>query len=165
MITNRLSIVEASLNDAPFIFNLMNSKGWLQFIGDRGIKTLKDAEQYIQLSLIDKYRSLGFGLYKLSLRTNDTPIGLCGFVQRDYLNAPDIGFAMLPEFEGNGYMFEAASKIIEMGFSTLNLKTIYGITIPNNTRSIKLLIKLGLSEIDKTTNPKGEQLLIFERKN
>lgn len=164
-VTNRLNIEEASFSDAPFIYKLMNSDGWLKFIGDRGIKTLKDAENYIQGSLVEKYKSSGYGLYKLSMKVGKTPIGLCGFVQRDYLNAPDIGFALLPEFEGQGLMFEAASEIIEMGFKKFNLNTIYGITNPDNIRSIHLLTKLGLNRKEIITNPQGEQLLLFEKKN
>ena len=42
--TDRLLLREYTLSDAPFIFKLMNSEGWLKNIGDRNIKTIEDAE-------------------------------------------------------------------------------------------------------------------------
>jgi RimJ/RimL family protein N-acetyltransferase len=158
--TERLIVDNAQLSDSSFIFELTNSDGWLEFIGDRGIKTLKDAENYIQTSLIDKYNELGFGLYKLTLKKNRTPIGLCGFVQRDYLDAPDIGFAMLPEFEGNGYMYEAASQLLKES----EFQKIYAITSIDNRKSGKLLNKLGLFQVD-TIKPSKDPLLLFLREN
>ncbi len=143
--TTRLIVEEASREDAPFFFRLLRSPTWLRFIGDRGIHSLGDAKNYIQYSLITSYREKGFGLYKVSL-LDSTPIGVCGFLQRDYLDSADLGYALLPEFEGHGYMVEAARSIIEYGYHELRLKEILAFTDPDNYRSHQVLGKLGFVE-------------------
>ncbi|MEQ9404503.1 MAG: GNAT family N-acetyltransferase [Cyclobacteriaceae bacterium] len=160
--TNRLSIEEALLGDADFFFRLLNSPNWIEYIGDRGIKTLADAERYIQNSLINSYRTNGFGLYKLMLRTNKQPIGICGFLKRNYLDHPDLGFAILPEYERHGYTFEAAEALMDYGKSILLFKTTLAITTKKNTASKGLLEKLGMKE-NRKVNPSeaGEELLVY----
>lgn len=160
--TDRLVVEEATLKDSSFIFELLNSPTWVEFIGDRGITALKDAERYIQESLIDSYQKNGFGLLKICLISDNKPIGLCGFLQRDYLESVDIGYALLPTFEGNGYAFEAAKAIIDYGKIKLKLNPILAITSEKNKKSQKLLHKLGLFK-KGTFNPEGSEadVLLF----
>jgi RimJ/RimL family protein N-acetyltransferase len=154
--TKRLLIEEGNLEDSSFIFKLLNSPTWIEFIGDRGIQTIEDAENYIQKSLLASYAKNGFGLYKVSLKVTKEPIGLCGFLQRDYLGSVDIGYAILPAFEGKGYAFEAAKALMDYGMFTLKFKTILAITSQNNTKSQKLLNKIGLLK-KGTIKPQGEE--------
>ena len=146
LVTERLRIEEAKLEDAPFIFELLNSPTWLQYIGDRGISTLKNAERYIEVSLISNYRKNGFGLYKLITKNGNIPIGLCGFLKRDYLDHLDIGYALLPAFEGKGYAFEAAQTLLEQIRPLEYGQIILAITSPENLRSQNLLHRLGLNK-------------------
>lgn len=146
--TDRITIEEASSNDAPFFYDLLNSPGWIQFIGDRGIKNLQDAENYIQNSLIKGYKLHGYGLYKIELKESGTPVGICGLLKRPYLEHPDIGFAIMPQFEGKGYCFEAAKGVMNYAFTKLNQTTLLGITTLENVKSQNLLRKLGLKHID-----------------
>ncbi len=159
--TERLKLREYTLKDAPFIFKLMNSEGWLKNIGDRNIKTIEDAEAYMQKNYLSSYEEHGFGPYLVSLIENGTPIGSAGLYKRDTLEHPDIGFAFLPEHGRKGYAFEAAQAVMQFASETLKLKTIVGITIPENISSIKLLKKLGLSEVGNYTYEDGEELLLF----
>jgi RimJ/RimL family protein N-acetyltransferase len=142
--TNRLHIRIVSLNDAPFIFELLNSPAWLQFIGDRGIHTLEDARQYIRNVPLKNYAELGFGPYLVQLKPNNAPIGLCGLFKRETLADPDIGFAFLPEYIGSGYGYETASAIMDYSRNVLGINRLLGITDPANHKSIRLLEKLGL---------------------
>ncbi|PIB38517.1 GNAT family N-acetyltransferase [Maribacter sp. 4G9] len=147
LLTVRLIIDKATIADADFFFQLLNSPTWLEHIGDRGIQTKEDAEAYIEKSLLASYRHNGFGLWKVSLKESIQPIGICGFLKRDYLDAPDIGFAMLPQYEGFGYMLEACRTVMEYGVLELNFTEVMAVTTTNNVRSQKLLSKLGFSEI------------------
>ena len=158
--TERLTIDQARSIDAPFIYELMNSPGWIQFIGDRGIRSLEDAENYIQNSLINSYKKNGYGLYKMCLKETGTPIGLCGFLQRDYLDAPDIGFAILPNYEGRGLVFEAASSMLEIARNNPKFEIIHAITTLDNEKSQHLLMKLGLRK-RKQIKQNGIELLLF----
>ncbi|MEM9648759.1 MAG: GNAT family N-acetyltransferase [Bacteroidota bacterium] len=163
--TPRLLIQEANVNDTAFFLELLNTPSWIKFIGDRGVKTKKQAQDYIQNSLVHSYETNGFGLFKMVLRATTEPIGICGFIQRDYLDHPDIGFAILPAYEGQGYTYEACSSLMEYAKQELNIGTILGITTPTNTKSQNLLAKIGLLESGKVIPPgKKEELLLFSNK-
>ena len=161
IVTSRLAIEKLSLDDAPFILKLLNDPGFLKFIGDRGVRNLQEAETYIAEGPLASYDRHGFGLFLTSLREGEIPIGICGFLQRHYLEAPDIGFAFLEKFCGQGHAYEAASAMMGYGQQTLNLDPILAITSPYNVRSIGLLNKLGLRFEKRITIPgeKKETLL------
>ena len=101
--TDRLSIEEMTIQDGIFIKELMNTTGWLKFIGDRKIDTLQKAEAYITDKFIWSYQNRGYGPYKIVLKKNNVAVGIVTLIKRDYLEFLDIGFAILPRFEGKGY--------------------------------------------------------------
>jgi [ribosomal protein S5]-alanine N-acetyltransferase len=155
--TERLHLSEFTSQDAIFIMALLNSEGWLEYIGDRHIHSTQAAEQYIERALTKNYREKGYGFYKCSLRENGETIGMCGLIKRDYLPDIDIGFAFLPEFMGQGYAFEAAAATLSFARKQLKATKIAAITIPSNLPSIKLLEKLGLT-YEKTIQAPGEEV-------
>ncbi|WP_347374414.1 GNAT family N-acetyltransferase [Aequorivita sp. Q41] len=159
--TERLTIREYTINDAPFIYTLMNSEGWIKNIGDRNIKTIDDAAAYLQKNYISSYKKHGFGPYLVSLKDKNIPIGSAGLYKRDNLEYPDVGFAFLSEFGNKGYAFEASNAVMKFAFEELKLKKILGFTLPENKSSIKLLKKLGLLESGIYTYEDGEALLLF----
>ncbi len=159
--TERLVICQLSVNDAAFIFELLNSPSWLKFIGDRGVKTIEDAEKYLKNGPVKSYAQNGFGLYLVKLKVSNNPIGMCGLIKRDALEDVDIGFAFLPAYEKRGYGFESASAILAHSRATLGLKRIVGITIAANHSSIHLLEKLGLSFEKKIFLPGDEEELML----
>ncbi len=152
--TERLTLSELTVKDAPLILALYNDPDFLKYIGDRGIRSITDAEQFIETGPQASYIEHGHGLYSVQLK-DDTPIGICGLLKRDYLKDPDIGFAMLPEYRKNGYTFEAAKAAIEDGRDRLGLKRIVAVTSPDNKVSISLLEKLGLA-FEKMVQLDGE---------
>ena len=142
--TERLILRKLSVDDAEFILDLLNQPSFIQFIGDRGVRTLEDARNYILKRLIDSYKRFGFGLYLTLLKESETPIGICGFVKRDSLKDVDVGFAFLPQYWSKGYAFESASAVLAYGRDNLGLERIMGITTPDNHGSIRVLEKIGL---------------------
>ncbi len=130
-------------DDAPFMLALLNSPGWLQYIGDRGVHTLEDARNYILNGALASYEKHGFGPYVVRLKDETTPLGVCGLFKRENLEDVDLGFAFLPGYMGQGYGFEAASAVINYAESVWGLKRLVAITVPYNTASIHLLKKLG----------------------
>jgi [ribosomal protein S5]-alanine N-acetyltransferase len=145
--TTRLNISQVSIADAPFILKLMNTPTWHQFIGDRNINTLQDAEKHILSWVLESYDKNGFGPYLVCSNQDDIQIGTCGLFQRDKLDYPDLGFAFLPEYTGLGYAEEASKAVLNFGFNKLKLPAIYAITDHDNVNSQKLLAKLGFVEI------------------
>jgi RimJ/RimL family protein N-acetyltransferase len=141
----RLGLRELSLQDADFILRLLNEPGFLEFIGDKGVRTLEDAREYLSKGPLESYRRYGFGLYLVSLRSDRTPIGMCGLVKRDTLVDPDVGFAFLEEHWSKGYASEAAAAVLAYGRNTLGIERIVAITAIDNWGSIAVLEKIGLT--------------------
>lgn len=158
--TNRLILRYANPADAHFFVELMNSEGWLAHIGDRGIKTQADAVTYIENSLLKSYAENGFGLYLMETLDARNPIGICGLVKRETLPLPDLGFAILPQYEGNGFIYEASAAVLEFAQHTLKLFEILAITTPSNKRSQDLLDRLGFALVENKKTEK-ETLLRF----
>jgi RimJ/RimL family protein N-acetyltransferase len=142
--TDRLVLRKLATQDAAFILELVKGAAFLQFIGDKSVRTLDDARDYILKGPVDSYERFGFGLYLCELKDTRTPIGMCGLIKRDCLDDVDIGFAFLPEFWGKGYCYEAASAVLAMGRNTYGLDRIVAITSVDNDRSIRVLERLGM---------------------
>jgi ribosomal-protein-alanine N-acetyltransferase len=149
--TARMSLRELDFGDAPFILELLNEAGFIRFIGDKGVRTLADARDYILQGPMDSYARHGFGLYATCLRGNalngeraGTPIGICGLVKRQGLNDPDVGFAFLSRYWSKGYAAESAAAVLAHAQQVLKLGRIVAITSPDNAQSIAVLEKIGL---------------------
>ena len=143
--TPRLTLRRFTLDDAEFIFGLLNEPSFLEFIGDKGVRTLDDARDYLLKGPIASYETFGFGLYLVNRKQDGTPIGMCGLLKREALQDVDIGFAFLPEFWSRGYAVESASAVLEHGRQAFDLSRIVGIAKPENHASIRVLEKLGMS--------------------
>ncbi|MEQ8704250.1 MAG: GNAT family N-acetyltransferase [Phaeodactylibacter sp.] len=141
--TERLWLRVTHEADAAFILELLNTPKWLKFIGDRKVHTLEDAAQYIQERIRPQYDRLGYANYTLVRKSDGTKIGSCGLYDRAGLEGVDLGFALLPAFEGQGYAAEAARRLINAAFREIGLPEISAITIEPNTASRKLLERLG----------------------
>ena len=142
--TERLILRKFTVDDAAFMLDLLNQPSFIQFIGDRGVRTLDDARKIILTRYIDAYDRLGFGVYLTLLRTSQIPIGICGLIKRDGLEDVDIGYAFLPQYWLQGYASESASAVLVYARSTLGIRRILGITTPDNSGSIRVLEKAGL---------------------
>ena len=143
--TTRLILRHQTVDDAEFIFTLVNDPSWLRFIGDRGVRSVEDARNYIRKGAMDSYSRHGFGLYLTALKDSGTPIGICGLVKRETLDDVDIGFAFLPQYAGVGYAYESACAVMAHAKNDIGLKRVIAITNPDNVASIRLLEKLGLA--------------------
>jgi len=132
-----------SVDDAPFILQLLNEPSFLHYIGDRGVRNLEDARRYLQETVVDSYKRHGFGLWRVRLCGTDTTIGMCGLLKREELDDVDIGFAFLSAYWRQGYATESARAVLSYGKKTWGLQRIVAITQPGNYRSIKTLKTLG----------------------
>ena len=142
--TERLVLRRLSLEDAEFILALLNEPSFLRYIGDKGVRTLDDAREYLRGGPIDSYQRLGFGLYLVELKDGGTPVGICGLLKRESLDDVDVGFAFRPEFWRKGYAFESASAVLAHGRRAFGLKRIVAVTQPDTRGSIRVLEKLGM---------------------
>lgn len=159
--TERLQLRELTYADAAFIIELLNSPGWLAYIGDRNVRNEAQAIAYLENGPIKSYALNGYGLFMVMLKESQTLIGMCGIINRDILEHPDIGFALLPEYAGQGYAFEMAAATLKYAKETLSLSKILAIVLPSNTHSIRLLEKIGLEQEGTFVYPDSEEELLM----
>jgi RimJ/RimL family protein N-acetyltransferase len=158
--TNRLSIGALSINDHDFVFELLNSKGWLEFIGDRNVHSKEDAINYINKILATP----NLTYLVVRLKDGNIPIGIISFIKRDYLLHHDLGFAFLPQFMGSGYAYEAAGEVKLQIMQDPAHAQLLATTVPHNTSSIRLLKKLGF-QFEKEIEIKNEVLQVYSATN
>ena len=156
--TRRLLLRELVPGDAPFMLALLNERSVVRYIGDRGVRTLEAARKHVEDGPMASYKKYGFGLYQVVLKEKDTPVGTCGLLQRDTMEHPDLGYAMLPDHRSKGYATEAAAAVVEHARNVLGLERIIALTSPDNLWSIELLSKLGF-EFEKKVEFCGESSL------
>lgn len=142
--TSRLTVRQLTPDDAEFVLRLLNEESFLRFVGDRGVRTLEDARKYILDGPIRSYERHGYGLSLVELKGDRRAIGICGLLNRDSLDDVDIGFALLPEFWGNGYAYESASAMLAFAVIEFDLDRVVAVTKPDNAASIRVLEKLGM---------------------
>jgi len=154
--TERLNLAEVNFTHTSFIFELLNTPGWLAFIGERNVKSLEDASNYIQKI----QESTIINYWVVSLKETGTALGIVSYVKRDYLEHWDIGFAFLPQYAKQGYAYEAAKRILKEVLKNPFSNYIVATVVKENIHSIKLLEKLGLTfqeEIERD----GKLLLLY----
>ena len=161
--TARLFIERFDASDAEFILCLLNEAAFLQYIGDRGVRTVEDATAYLERGPIASYERHGFGLWRVSLKGGG-PIGMCGLLKRDTLPDVDIGYAFLAASWGNGYAREAVDAVVQHARERLGLARLLAIVSPGNDRSVRLLDRAGFEAAGTTRLPPAEHdVLLFER--
>lgn len=159
--TERTVIRELEASDADFVNELLNTPKFLKYIGDRKVRTSEDAVEFIENRYRKAYTDHGYGLWAVEI-SDGTVIGMCGFVKRDSLEWPDLGFAFLPDYEQLGYGTECARAALEYGKTSLGFTRINAITSLDNDASGNLLQKLGFTFSRIIDSPEDEKLKLYE---
>ncbi|CAL2090587.1 GNAT family N-acetyltransferase [Tenacibaculum sp. 190524A02b] len=161
--SERLLIRPTSEQDAELIYKLMNTPKFIKYVGDRNLNSIEDAKKYITNKMLPQLNTHGYSNYSLITKSDGTKVGSCGLYDRDGLDGIDIGFGLLPEYEGLGYAYEAASKLMNAAIEEFKIEEIQGITSKENIASQRLLEKLGLKVVGTTTLPNdNEELLLYK---
>lgn len=154
--TRRLILRRLASGDAPFIVELLNDPMFIEHIGDKGVRTLGDAQAYLRTGPIASYEQFGFGLFRVELKDDGTAIGMCGLLKRDNLADVDIGFAFLPPYRSQGYATESASAVMNYAREVLRIERIVAVTSRSNELSAKVLEKIGL-RFERLINFAGQE--------
>lgn len=141
--TERLVLEELTLDDAGLMLAVWNDPAFVRYVGDRGIRTIEDAQDAMRQGVLRLYEDYGYGPFKITLKDAGDAVGICGLFHRDGLDEPDIGYATLPAYCSKGYAFEAACAVIDHAASGLALDRLIAIISPQNAASIGLIGKLG----------------------
>lgn len=143
--TERLSLREFSRADAEFILKLLNEPSFTQNIGDRGVRSVPDAEEYLERGPLASYAKNGFGLLAVVSKETGEMMGMCGLIKREALDDVDIGYAFLPQFWSRGFAVEAARRVMDSASEKFGLTRLVAIVDPLNTASIRLLERIGFT--------------------
>lgn len=147
--TERLILKPTDIDDAEMILQLLNSEGWIENIGNRNVKSVEQAAAYIEEKMISQYNERGYGNYTVILKSTQEKMGTSGIYARPGQEDVDIGFALLPEYMGKGYSYEAAHKLMQLAQSDFGISKITAVTLPSNLPSRALIEKLGLKYSEK----------------
>ena len=142
--TERLVLRRLVPDDAAFMLALLNDPDWIRFIGDRGVRSVDAARDYLIEGPIAMYGREGFGLYRVERKVDGQPVGVCGLIKRPELADVDLGFAFMPQFRTLGYGAESARATLAHGLQVLGLRRIVAITAPDNHASMRLLARIGM---------------------
>jgi ribosomal-protein-alanine N-acetyltransferase len=153
--TPRLVLRLLEPDDAAFIHALVNDPDWLRYIGERNVRSLDDARGYIANGPAAMFARHGFALFAVERREDGVPIGICGILKRDYLDAPDLGFAFLPAHRSRGYAREAAEATLAWGLEAHGIRRMLATTALDNDASVRLLEKLGF-RFERTARMPGD---------
>jgi len=141
--TTRLSMRRFTLDDADLMLAIWNDPDFIRHVTDRGIRTQPQARDAIRDGIVSLYDRYGYGPYRVALRADDTPIGICGLFRREDLADPDLGFTLLPGFRGLGLAYEAATAVLCHARDVLGIDRVLAIVSPGNAASVGLIEKLG----------------------
>ena len=142
--TERLELRWLTLADTPMMLAVWNDPAFVRFVADRGIRSLEQARAAVEAGPLRLYAEYGYGPFRVRRRADGMDMGICGLFRRDGLEEPDIGFAILPDFCGKGYGFEASAAVLAHARDALGLPCVTAIVSPHNDASIGLLEKLGM---------------------
>ena len=161
--TERTEIGKITLADSTFFVELLNSPGWLQFIGDKEVRDEFSAQRFIKQRFLSSYDEFGYGYYLVKSVNEQIPLGIVGFTNREEYENPDFGFAFLPEFSGQGLALESAAAVMDYGQQLFNFEVLDAGTLMDNHPAARLLGKLGFKAIQKMENKWGQGELILHR--
>ena len=162
--TPRLFLRPTVEEDAEFIYNLLNTPKWLKFIGDREVRSIEGAREYIRIRMLPQLEKLGFSIFTVIRNEDNVKLGTCGLYDRPGIDGIDIGFAFLPGYEKKGYAYEASSELMRAAEDDFNLSQINAFTAKDNFSSQKLLEKLGLAFTKTIRLPGEEEEVLFYTK-
>lgn len=157
--TDRLALRWLTIGDTPFILPLTTQPSWLRNIGDRGVRDLPTAEAYILKGPRASYAARGFGLWCMERTEDGTPVGICGIIKRDSMEHPELAYAVLEKFHGQGYASEAALATVRYAEEALGIARLAAIVNPENRPSIRILEKAGMQYEGPITMPGETQAI------
>jgi RimJ/RimL family protein N-acetyltransferase len=142
--TDRLRLRRMCDADAPFILELLNEPLFHRFIGDKGVRNLEDARNYMRTGPMASYAEHGFGLFLVERKEDATPVGMCGLLKRASMEEVEVGFAFLERFSGQGFATEAGQAVMRLASDTFKLRRVAAIADIDNDASANVLRKIGL---------------------
>jgi RimJ/RimL family protein N-acetyltransferase len=152
--TERLCLRWFEPSDVDYVLEQISEAGWKRNISDPGVNDLAAARDWMEAKLFNWYWPQGLGLWAMERLSDGVVVGMCGLLQRDYLQSLDIGYALLPRYEGAGYVREAAQACRAYANEVLGEPLLFGMTATFNEASGRVLQAIGMQRL--STGPLGD---------
>ncbi len=160
--TKRLYLREHTEADAENAFILNSDPEVIKYTGDDSFKTIEEAKEF--LLKYNHYKTYGFGRWAVIEKLTENYLGWCGLKYSPDLNEFDIGYRLMKKYWHQGYATEAAKACLEIGFKQFNMPAIVGRAMKENTASIKVLEKIGLSFLEERNCAENEGVVYIIHK-
>jgi ribosomal-protein-alanine N-acetyltransferase len=162
--TERLTLRQVVINDEQEIFTLRSDSEINKYLDRQISDTIDDARNFIN-KINENSRKNDSLYWAITLSNKTVLVGtICLFGFSDKNGKCEIGYELLPNFQGQGIMREAVEKVIDYAFNTINVEEIEAYLHRDNQRSIKLLEKLSFRFSNKADNTDSD-LICYNLKN
>lgn len=151
--TERLILRDLTELDLQGIFELDSDPEVHSYLGNKPIKTLKEAKEIIDFIIL-QYRKNGIGRWAVIEKENGNFIGWSGLkyindLTNDRTQYYDLGYRFIKKYWGKGFATESAMACLSFGFNRLEQKDIFAIADTGNLASNKILQKIGMTYINE----------------
>lgn len=148
--TERLMLRKVEKSDAEYIFKLRSDETYSKWTGVKRYEDLIEAEKYLEKigRMIDRNEVASWSI--LLKDTTHYVGGIALWNISDNKTQAEIGYDLLPEFRGKGYIQEAIRAVINFAFEELNMEKIVANEVRmENIKSVKVLEGIGF-QLEKT---------------
>ena len=129
----------------------------ISYYGIKKANTIEEALEMLE-KINEDYTNGNSIHWAIKDKTTNNIVGTCGFYRGFENEAGELGFILLPQYKGKGYMTQALPLWIDFGLRKIGLKRIWAITFKQNEPAIKLLKKLDFKKVAEFDNDE----IIFE---
>jgi [ribosomal protein S5]-alanine N-acetyltransferase len=144
--TERLLLRRVVKEDVNEIFSLRSDKETMKYIPRPLVKTEEEALAHIEM-IYEKIENNEGINWAITLKNAPKLIGLIGHyrIKPEHFMA-EIGYMLLPEYQGKGIITEAIKETVKYGFEIMKLHSIEAVIDPENLASEKVLQKSGFEK-------------------
>lgn len=89
-------------------------------------------------------------------------VGAGGFFGPDEDGAVIAGYAIYPEFQGQGYATEAMTALLEMAWTFPGVRAVRATIPPTNTPSVRVAERIGLVHVGEGIDPEVGEIRVYE---
>lgn len=147
--TPRLLLRKMAIEDAPFYYEMNADPLVNKYTGDVAFKDLMGSEDII-LYVIGQYNTNGYGRFTVVEKDSGQLLGWCGLKYHPENGETDLGYRFMRKYWGKGYATESSKACLDYGFYVLKLDRIIGRAMSENTASVNILKKLGMTLYQNT---------------
>ncbi len=158
--TARLILRELNIGDTAASYALNADPLVIKYTGDEAFESLEDAHDF--LANYDPYSKTNMGRWAVIVKETGENIGFCGLKYHEETDEIDLGYRLLRKEWGKGYATEASEVCLQYGFEVLGLPRIYAQAALENTASIHVMKKLGMTFVKNEGDCAGYPSAFYE---